>query len=343
MKKLLSFLALAASIASASAATLNPIQLLSPSGSSAGQAIVSTGPSTAPAWGAVPTTALGSQAANTVLANATGSAAAPTAFAMPSCSAANQALRWTSGSGFTCTSTMGATGSGLNQFAATTSAQLAGVISDETGSGSLVFGTSPALTTPAISGGTINSATIGATTPSTGSFTTVVSSGAANFNSLTAGASSITGLLTPSGGIAGVTSGTASAAGQIGQLIESTVASGSAVSLVSGTAKDVTSISITAGDWDVWGTVCTFTGGTTTVSSVAGSINTTSATLPPPPNSGMYFNMTAPFTTGQGACFSLGQGVKNVSVTTTLFLVAYSVFGTSTQGAYGYIAARRRH
>lgn len=35
----------------------------------------------------------------------------------------------------------------LSQFAATTSAQLAGVISDETGSGALVFGTSPAITT----------------------------------------------------------------------------------------------------------------------------------------------------------------------------------------------------
>lgn len=36
----------------------------------------------------------------------------------------------------------------LSQFAATTSAQLAGVISNETGSGSLVFATSPALVTP---------------------------------------------------------------------------------------------------------------------------------------------------------------------------------------------------
>jgi hypothetical protein len=38
----------------------------------------------------------------------------------------------------------------LSQFAATTSAQLAGVISDETGSGSLVFATSPTLITPAL-------------------------------------------------------------------------------------------------------------------------------------------------------------------------------------------------
>jgi hypothetical protein len=38
----------------------------------------------------------------------------------------------------------------LAQFAATTSSQLAGVISDETGSGALVFATSPSLTTPNI-------------------------------------------------------------------------------------------------------------------------------------------------------------------------------------------------
>src|SRR5688572_17319383 len=38
----------------------------------------------------------------------------------------------------------------LAQFAATTSAQLAGVITDETGSGALVFATSPTLTTPAL-------------------------------------------------------------------------------------------------------------------------------------------------------------------------------------------------
>ena len=38
----------------------------------------------------------------------------------------------------------------LSQFAATTSLQLAGVISDETGSGALVFATSPTLVTPAL-------------------------------------------------------------------------------------------------------------------------------------------------------------------------------------------------
>jgi hypothetical protein len=48
------------------------------------------------------------------------------------------------------TTGLGLTASGLNQFAATTSAQLAGVISDETGSGVLVFGTSPTIATATV-------------------------------------------------------------------------------------------------------------------------------------------------------------------------------------------------
>jgi len=55
--------------------------------------------------------------------------------------------------------TLAITGSGLNQFASTTSSQLAGVISDETGSGSLVFGTSPVIATPDINAGTVDSLT----------------------------------------------------------------------------------------------------------------------------------------------------------------------------------------
>lgn len=95
--------------------------------------------------GLVSTADLAVQAANTILANASAVIASPTAVAIPSCSGANNALRWASGSGFSCAGSIALTSSGLSQFAATTSAQLAGVISDETGSGSLVFGTNPTL------------------------------------------------------------------------------------------------------------------------------------------------------------------------------------------------------
>lgn len=103
MKRLfISALAALAIAFSAQAATLSPITLLNPAGSTSGQAIVSTGASTAPAWGNVTAAALAAQAANTVLANATGASASPTAFAMPSCSATGAALNWTTSTGFTC-------------------------------------------------------------------------------------------------------------------------------------------------------------------------------------------------------------------------------------------------
>lgn len=71
--------------------------------------------------------------------------------------------------------TVALTANKLSVFAATTSAELAGVISDETGSGALVFATSPSLTTPTLgvaSATTLNKVTV--TAPTTGSTLTIV-------------------------------------------------------------------------------------------------------------------------------------------------------------------------
>lgn len=57
----------------------------------------------------------------------------------------------------------------LNQFAATTSDQLRGIISNPTGTGSLVFGTSPTLTTPNI--GVATATSINGNTFTTGTYT----------------------------------------------------------------------------------------------------------------------------------------------------------------------------
>ena len=57
--------------------------------------------------------------------------------------------------------------SNLSQFAATTSAQLAGVLSDETGTGLAVFATSPTLTTPNL--GVASATSVAATGTVTGS------------------------------------------------------------------------------------------------------------------------------------------------------------------------------
>jgi len=59
----------------------------------------------------------------------------------------------------------------LSAFAATTSAELAGVVSDETGSGALVFATSPTLTTPSLGAATATSIN-GTTIPSSATLLT---------------------------------------------------------------------------------------------------------------------------------------------------------------------------
>lgn len=102
MRKSLTGFIFAVLASAASGATTVPVQLLNPAGSTTGKTIVSTGPTTAPAWANVSAASLASQAANTVVANVTGSAASPTAFAMPTCSTSTSALQWTSGTGFTC-------------------------------------------------------------------------------------------------------------------------------------------------------------------------------------------------------------------------------------------------
>ena len=75
------------------------------------------------------------------------------------------------------------TGGKLSQFAATTSAELAGVISDETGSGSLVFGTSPSISNPTITG-TASMASLSSS--GTATFTKVVETAVALGNTGTA-------------------------------------------------------------------------------------------------------------------------------------------------------------
>jgi hypothetical protein len=77
-------------------------------------------------------------------------------------------------------------GTGVATFLATpTSANLASAVTGETGSGALVFGTAPTITNPIITGsgtGAIDGVPIGATTASTGKFTTLTTSVVTNAN-----------------------------------------------------------------------------------------------------------------------------------------------------------------
>ena len=134
----------------------------------------------------------------------------------------------------------------------------------------------------------------------------------------------------------------AAAAGKIGEFIESNIAIGSAVALSTGAAKTITSISLTAGDWDVFGQVSFIPAGTTTMTVLAGAIHTTTDALPTSPAAGAYTALQLPFTTGQTQSIPAGAGRRiSVAGTTTVYLIAYAAFAVSTMTGYGYIGARR--
>jgi hypothetical protein len=142
------------------------------------------------------------------------------------------------------------------------------------------------------------------------------------------------------GQIAGTATNDSATAGNIGEVQRSKIAAGSAVSLVSVTAKDVTTITITPGDWDVSGSIF-FTGGTgTTALNWQGGINTSANTLPVAPD-GNYavIQASSAGVTLQGVTLPTDQW--SVSVSTTLHLVAFSNFSGGVQTAYGVITARR--
>jgi hypothetical protein len=142
--------------------------------------------------------------------------------------------------------------------------------------------------------------------------------------------------------INGVTGGGAAAAGKVGEVISSLVPVGSDVSLTTATPANMTNISLTAGDWDVQGSV-NFVGGSATI--VAGALhevgfNTTTATLPVD-GSEIYVNSPVLTTTSANFGTAVQRKVYNVATTTTVYLVAEGTFTAGTEKVYGTITARR--
>lgn len=136
----------------------------------------------------------------------------------------------------------------------------------------------------------------------------------------------------------GTTTNDNASAGEVGQEIESLVASGSAVSLTTATAANITSVSLTAGDWDVSGNV-NFTETTSTVTARSAGISTTSATVPTD-GSEAFCGVQSTVTSETN---SITLPIKRVSLsgTTTTYLVAKATFSAGTCAGFGAIVARR--
>lgn len=149
------------------------------------------------------------------------------------------------------------------------------------------------------------------------------------------------------GGTAGQIVGTATndnaSAGNVGEYLSSSVASGSPVAMTSGVSVNITSLSLTAGDWDVYGVVGAKGAGTTTINYWVGSISNTTGTIDTANDRRIAvcmrsdaFSFTALYTQ------QIGPARISLAGTTTIYLVTEAGFGVSTCDAYGILHARRR-
>jgi hypothetical protein len=147
-------------------------------------------------------------------------------------------------------------------------------------------------------------------------------------------------LVTDGGQAFGTQTNDAANAGNVGEFISSTVVQGSAVALTNNTPANVTSISLTAGDWDVWFIGYFNPAGTTNITLLSTSISTTSATMDNNPgNLGIY--STGAQVPGNPIGVTAGPRRVSIAATTTVFAVANALFTVSTLGGYGILRARR--
>jgi len=157
-----------------------------------------------------------------------------------------------------------------------------------------------------------------------------------------------TGAITPSqtAGIVGTTTNNNADAGSVGEVISSSVAVGSAVSLTTATGaftgKTITSISLTAGDWDVFGSVGINMAATTNFTASAGGINTVADTLNSAYEEETRFTYGATgFVPNNVFSFAFPTTRVSIASTTTYYLIGYASFTVSTATAFGRITARR--
>ena len=153
---------------------------------------------------------------------------------------------------------------------------------------------------------------------------------------------SLIATLTTGYDLPGTTTNDSAAAGTVGEYISAEVTSGAPVALTTVTQTNVTSISLTAGDWDIWANVTFACAATTVITGGIGSISATSATLDT--SGGHAASISQPNAGFTGGNHTTNPGTVRISLasTTTIYMVAFANFATSTCSAYGYLAARRR-
>lgn len=135
----------------------------------------------------------------------------------------------------------------------------------------------------------------------------------------------------------GTTTNNNAAVGQIGEIVSN---SASGVALTTITFTTVCSVSLTPGDWCIWGNVIFVPNASTDISVIVASISLTSNSYTH--TDGAYSQVSyTPSPVGGQHALCAGESRISIANTTTVYLIGYGAFGTSTLTVSGYIYARR--
>jgi hypothetical protein len=130
-------------------------------------------------------------------------------------------------------------------------------------------------------------------------------------------------------------------AAEIGEVIASDIPLASAVSLTRATPTNITSVSLTPGDWTCFSNVQLNTGASTVISILSAWVSTSSASIPPAFEAVGLARVYPPRTPGIVPSVNPTAVHFSLSATTTVYLEASSRFTTSTLAIYGNLSCRR--
>lgn len=131
------------------------------------------------------------------------------------------------------------------------------------------------------------------------------------------------------------------AAGKYGEYLEANRALGSILSLTTGVIADITTLSLTAGDWDVSGCALFVAGPSTSVTGLRCSIALVTSTLDQTVGRTAGLTMAASVVGIPPNALATKTLRFSLAATTTLYFTAKADFTISTMGVYGHISARR--
>lgn len=138
----------------------------------------------------------------------------------------------------------------------------------------------------------------------------------------------------------GVANNSAAAAGYVGQIISNSAAS--VTGMANNTPFNITSISLTAGDWDAWGGAAASSTTNGLTSTISFGISTTTATMPTGPGTTAGAQGITGNTLGWSFAAAVPSQPISLNATTTIYLVGVQGTVGASNAANGAIYARRR-